>query len=253
MVLSIEDHGRGEVVVLFHGVPTNPIHLRPLARRLNDGGFRTLLVHSPGYLESTALPAPYDLARSHEIVEDALLSRGVTEAHFFGYSGGSRRAFDISARGHVRSKSVAGLGPIVAFMEEKKQGLSDFAAALRAGIDLRDSLVEMALTSRGKQNPRWVAEVRASLDAIAPETLADELDGFLRAPSGLPAIETIAVPIYLRVGTIDAMTPPENARAILSVAKHATLDEVPEMGHAILWEDLDATSDAILRHLHAAR
>ena len=69
--LHIEDRGRGAPVVFLHGAPTTPAYLRPLAERLSRG-FRTLLVHLPGYGDRPAL-RPYRMDQAHTRVEESLI------------------------------------------------------------------------------------------------------------------------------------------------------------------------------------
>jgi hypothetical protein len=48
-------------------------------------------------------------------------------------------------------------------------------------------------------------------------------------------------------------TPPERSEEIAAVARRAVVQVVPEVGHALLSEDFDATTRAIEAHLERAR
>ena len=103
-MIYVETLGKGGDVVLLHGTPTSPSHLRPLAARLS-GRWRTHLVHLPGCGESPSLD-PYDLDESNTRVSNALFQRGVREACFVGMSGGAYRAVAISAIGQVGVRAL---------------------------------------------------------------------------------------------------------------------------------------------------
>lgn len=249
-MLYVEDRGTGAVVVLLHGAPSTPRHLRPLAERLS-ARWRTLLVHLPGYGESASL-VPYDLERSHELVEEALAARAVDRAHLIGHSGGANRAFAIAARGRLAVTSVVALSAIARFPEEVARGYIELAATLRGGADLAPMMGELTLAPVGRTHPDWVAEVESWARASRGEDLARELEAFARSPDLLDAIARLDVPILVRVGALDQATPLVRSEEIARAAKHATLQVVPDVGHAILCEDFEGTAEAIAIHLGVA-
>lgn len=248
-MLHIEERGSGVPIVLLHGAPTAPAHLQPLAERLARE-WRTLLVHLPGYGESSPLH-PYDIERAHVAVEEALLARGVAEAHFVGHSGGAYRAFALATRHAIRARSISGLSALAWFPEEMGKSFAAFAAMLRNGDDVVDAVEALMLTPRGRQNPEWVRDVRSWSSASPAAHLASELEAFSSAPDLRDALAQLDVPILLRVGALDEATPPVRSEEISSVARNASMQLVDGVGHAILCEDFDATATAIERHLRS--
>lgn len=248
--LHVEERGKGEVVVLLHGTPTTPEHLRPLAERL-AARWRTLLVHLPGYGSSERL-TPYALERSHELVEEALAARAITHAHLLGHSGGSTRAFALATRGKVTALSVVGLGAIAWYPEDTRQRLRDLARMLRGGLDLRPLMPVLMLSPNGRKNPQWVAEVTSWGAACDAQDLAAEFDALTAAEDPRSAIAALDVPVLLRVGALDTATPPACSEDVAAVARHAALQVVPDVGHAILNEDFEGTAAAVESHLEAA-
>src|SRR5689334_6915668 len=98
--LPILDAGEGPAVLLLHGAPTTSEYMVPLGRSLSDA-FRVLIPALPGY--GSALPLrPYDLDRSLELVEAAVLERGVQRLFIVGFSGGAYRAIALACRGRLR-------------------------------------------------------------------------------------------------------------------------------------------------------
>jgi len=249
-MLHIEDRGAGAALVMLHGSPTTPRHLRPLAERLS-ARWRTLLVHLPGYGESASL-VPYDLDRAHELVEEAVAARGVERAHLIGHSGGANRALAIAARGELAVTSIVTLSGVARFPDEVARGYIDLAGKVRAGADLTPMMAELMLSAAGRAHPDWVAEVESWAKASRGEDLARELEAFARSPDLLGVLAALDVPLLVRVGAVDQATPLVRSEEIVAAAKHATLEVVPDVGHAILCEDFEGTAQAIARHLEAA-
>lgn len=249
--LHIEVRGAGPAVALLHGSPTAPAHMRPLAERLATR-YRTLLVHLPGYGASAPL-VPYDLARSHALVEESLLAHGARDLHLIGLSGGAYRALAIASRRNLRVRSVACIGAVAAFPPEEAAALAGFAQVLRAGgADLSPVLEQRMLSPAGREEPSSVADVASWLLAVSPGHLADELDALASAPDLHTEIGQLEIPLLLRVGELDVATPPARSEAIAAVAARATLERVPGAGHALLCEDVEGTARAMERHLEAA-
>jgi pimeloyl-ACP methyl ester carboxylesterase len=87
---------------------------------------------------------------------------------------------------------------------------------------------------------------------VSASSLAAELEAFAGAPDLRDDIGRLDVPLLLRVGELDISTPKERARRIMPCARRAILNEVPNVGHALLLEDFDGTATAIEEHLSKA-
>jgi 3-oxoadipate enol-lactonase len=228
----------------------------PLAERLARS-WRVLLVHLPGYGRSAPLE-PYSLEHSHALVEESLVARGVRDAHLVGFSGGAYRAFALASRREsaLRARSVVSLAGVANFTEEEKEGLAQYVRLLRGGIErpfdpfqAGPILVDLMLSPRGREHPLWVEDIRSWATAIVPDDLARELEAFIGAPDLRPRIAMLELPVLVRVGSIDAASPPERSRRIAEVATRAAFEEVPGVGHALLCEDFESTAASIERHL----
>lgn len=227
-----------------------------LAERLARS-WRVMLVHLPGYGRSVTLE-PYALAHSHALVEETLLARGVREAHLIGFSGGAYRAFALACRAEsaLRVRSIVSLAGCANFSDEEKQGLAHIVDSLRNGVDGRPIdvgalLVDVMLSPRGRENLAWVQDIVGWARVISPENLARELEAFIGAPDLRPQLAKLDLPVLVRVGSIDAASPPARSRRITEVMPHAAFEEVPGVGHALLCEDFDSTAASIERHLRS--
>jgi pimeloyl-ACP methyl ester carboxylesterase len=247
MILHAEILGSGFPVVILHGAPTAPSHMRPLAERLSCE-WKTVLVHLPGY-GRTPETLPYDLEAAHTALEQTLAGIGVREAMLIGLSGGSYRSFALATRGRIDVKAVVGLGAMADVLPGHAAKLIAYGEMIRRGDALEPLLEAINLTERGKTNAVWLADIRSWATATSRENLAQELEAFARAPDLKPAIARLDIPILLRVGELDPATPASASERIAGAARNATLEIVPGVSHAILSEDFDATAASIERHL----
>lgn len=215
-----------------------------------------LLVHLPGY-DRSAPVEPYGMGHSHALVEDTLAARGIGAAHFIGFSSGAYRAIALAARGQIRARSIVSLAGTADFTDEDKKGLAQTVTMLRAGVDPEAALLDSALSPRGRENHAAVADVRSWARATTPERLARELEAFIAAADLRPQLATLGIPILVRVGSIDAASPPERSRRMVDALRCSTsselrgvrFEEVPGVGHALLREDFESTAESIERHL----
>jgi len=192
------------------------------------------------------------MGHSHALVEEALAARGVREAHVVGFSGGAYRAFALACRGTLRVASLVSLAGAANFEEDEKKGLADYVGMLRAGVDPVPILIDLMLSPRGRESIASVADISSWSAAVLPDDLARELEAFVAAPDLRSQVAQLTIPILLRVGSIDAASPPERSRRIAAVARDARLEEVPGVGHALLCEDFDSTAASVERHLLAS-
>jgi len=245
-MLHIDVQGdSGTPVVLLHGMPTQPEHTAPLARELS-GSHCTLVVHLPGYGNSPPLPAPYSVDRCRELIEEALAAQGVHEATLVGFSGGAWHAIGLALRGKLRVQKLVLLAGLAGFDPEHQAAFRGFADALRSGQDLRPVAPQQFLAADfAAAHPDAVAGVTSWIDAIAPADLAAELDAAAEAPDQRPCLGELAMPVLCRAGELDAAVPTQASRAIAESVQKGTLQIVPGVAHALLYEDFEATAAAV--------
>jgi 3-oxoadipate enol-lactonase len=180
---------------------------------------------------------------AHDQIETALLRLGVQEAAFVGFSGGAYRALALATRGRIKPLGLVSLAGTAHFTSVDREAFDGFAGMLRRGEDARALLPDRFLSSAfAATHPEVVARVERWLDAIAPEHLATELDAFARAEDLRPALGSLRVSALARVGELDVATPPERSAEIAEAAPGAVLQVVPKVGHALLYEDAEATA-----------
>jgi pimeloyl-ACP methyl ester carboxylesterase len=248
-VIYIREFGSGPSVVLLHGSLSPRDHLQPLIDAL-DGDHRVVVPDLPGYGKTPGFPLGWRVETLWEELERALEQRGVREAAVVGYSFGAYLALGLATRRRLRVSRLALLAASAALAPEGRAAMAQFIGALRAGVDLRGALVPRFLAPKfAEAHPDVAAQVVAWLDSISAENLARELEAVVAGPELTDALSTLEQPVVARVGERDAAAPVGNSRAIVERLRHGQLEVVPGAGHALLYEDRDATVAAVRRAL----
>ncbi len=237
-MIEVNTYGEGTDVVLLHGCPVPPESLQVIRERLQKS-YRVVVPNLLGI--------GLDLVESLAPIEEALLAHGVEQAALVGHSLGAYRALQLANSGTISVTKLIGLGPVAVFPDERLAQYTELADAIEAdAIDI----VAVALSLWYPEpfleaNPqieemvrRWFAEMG---DQVVIDTLRVEVYG----PDLHPVLQDTDLPVYLRVGELDAGTPPAWAQAIAAELPDVRLDIVPGVGHFLHDEDREPTLSAI--------
>ncbi|MFO0547014.1 MAG: alpha/beta hydrolase [Polyangiaceae bacterium] len=235
-MLHIQSSGIGPDVVFLHGTPTTTDIFDGVVAELARG-CRCHVVHLPGYGGSPAPTLPVTLEALHAALEATLKNLGGEPMTLVGFSSGAWHALALALGGRLPVVRVALLAGAAELASEEREGSRQFAAALRAGADLKPLAALRFLGPGSQADPARRASVEAWLDAAPREVIASELEAFAGAPSLLDDLSRLEVPVLARVGAADVATPVVKSQAIASRVKRATLQIVPEVGHALPLED----------------
>ena len=241
---------RRPALLMIHGNCAPAEALEPLAERLAEEGWAVILPELPGYGASPAIEAPTDelLAEAQRRLVRAVAERlePGEEIDVLGHSFGFYRALRIALEGALPVRRMVGLGPLAAIEDEDRYKVRDLAQALRGGKDMSGSAAQhWAAPSFIEAHPELQAEIARWLDRSTPEALADETQAIAACEDLRPRLGALEMPIYLRVGALDASTPPEVARELTEVLPCGTLEVVDGVGHLLAQEDLEATARAV--------
>ncbi|MGM0579020.1 MAG: alpha/beta fold hydrolase [Myxococcota bacterium] len=243
--LYVRELGEGRPVLLVGGCPTPASYMQPLAERLATS-YRVLLPDLPGYGRSPAVVDPGDLDAAQRALEDLILDRGFEEAAVVGFSFGAWRALRMARDARVRSTAVVSLAGTACFTEEEREGLLGFADAVQAGADLRDVAPARFLSpEHAARHPEHAEAVKDWLGATTPGVLVAELRAAAASEDLLPALGRLTSPVVARAGELDQAAQPAHSEQIANAAPRGELQIVPGVGHALLYEDFDATAAAV--------
>ncbi|MHB8878453.1 MAG: alpha/beta fold hydrolase [Myxococcaceae bacterium] len=247
--IYFREFGSGPAVLLLHGQLSPRDHFMPLVEAL-DTSHRVLLPDFPGYGRSPALPAGWTFDDAFAALEEGVLARGVKQVKVVGFSCGAYLALGLAVRKKLEVTRIVALGGLASLSPEERAGMQGFAAALKAGVDLREAAVARFLAPAfAKANPGVADQVRGWLNTIATKDLLNELGAMAALPDLLPALKGVRVPLTARVGDQDAACPPAKSRELAACIPGSVVEVVPGAGHALLYEDVAATAASVRRAL----
>ena len=259
MDLVYERRGRGEPLVLLHGIGSRWQAFAPVLDILAER-FEVFAVDMPGF---GASPAPAggvpSIAALTDLVHEWMRTQGLDGAHVAGNSTGGGVALELADRGAVAS--ATGLAPIGFWSTRERRWaqvslrntrvLSRLLRPLAPAIAA--SPVGRTLTFAQYVAKPWLldpAEVVLDIDALLGASAFDDAN---RAFAGYLAPATAAdhVPVTIAWGGKDRLLLPrqlERARRRLPRARHVLL---PSAGHLMMSDEPEAVAALIASGAHA--
>jgi pimeloyl-ACP methyl ester carboxylesterase len=237
--LAGERAGRGEPVLLLHGIGTSRGDFTALAGRL-AAEHDVLALDLPGHGGSPPLDRPQTPAAIADAVASELGARGLGTVHVVGNSLGGRIALELAR--HGRARSVVALAPSGVALPHERMYQAALMARARVELGaLRPAIPALARTPAGRtallaplRARPWAADEREALALrggfAGAERFWDALwwNVLLDVPEGLDAIRC---PVTLVQGGLDAVAPGQAPR-YLALIPGARLVALPFAGHA---------------------
>lgn len=256
--MFVVERGSGPAVLLLHGTPSPATDWQPVAEALARE-FRILIPDLPGYGRSPAL-AETTVESVGDALAEMLRERDIEELHaVVGFSAGAYRAFDLVLRRRVPVKVVIALAGMVTFDDETRAARRQFADMLEADPQFLDSDTARAALRETMLSPAWRAEhpeddrrVLAWLHLASRAALVAELRALAEARDLRPELGHLAARVYARVGELDRSAPVTSSEDIVRNVPNGEIEVVAGCGHALLLEDLAATTAAIARRLRVS-
>ncbi len=248
--LFYQESGSGDPVLFLPGLGADHtawgLQIATLQR-----GFRCIAVDNRDCGRSDKASAPYsirDMAADTVGLIDAL---GIERAHVVGWSMGGAIAQELTL---ARPERVRSLALVASYHERDPRAVARSALAVQIRSELgHEAFLRFAqisiFTYRAYQREGYIEGIlkrgleypyTQSVEAYARQasaTVQHESRGRLGA---------IAVPTLVLVGDEDILTPLERfARPMAAEIPNAHLEVIAEVGHALLWEQPEATTMAL--------
>jgi pimeloyl-ACP methyl ester carboxylesterase len=248
-ILALRRTGRGRPVVFLGGCPTAWDVLSVFAAAITTT-HEAIEVALPGYGSSPPLPGRYTLEAAEASIAATLLAGGVKECAVVGFSGGAYRALSLALGRRIAVTRVFCLSGLAGLAPEEATGFRQFAAAVRAGQDLRPLAAPRFLSPAfAASHPEAVRAVGDWLSAASTEVIAGELEAFADAKDLAPSLGALQIPVIARVGSADAAAPVAKSEAIAKACPSGRLEVVDGAGHALMYEDVEGTLASMRRWL----
>lgn len=229
--LRYEVYGEGEPVLLVHGYPLSRELWRPTAEALWDD-YRVILPDLRGHGESEASE---EASMERYAADLAALLDHLAERRpvvLVGLSMGGYVAFEFCRRfpERVRALVLVDTRAQPDTPEGARGRLETAERALREGsAGVADAMLGKLFASSAPEalRERW----RTIMAATPPMGIAAALRGMAGRPDSFDTLRQLDRPVLIVVGEEDAITPPEDARAMQQAARAAGLEVVPGAGH----------------------
>jgi pimeloyl-ACP methyl ester carboxylesterase len=255
MELSHHRTGRGEPLLLIHGIGSHWQAWTPVIERLATER-DVVAIDMPGFGGSAALPDPparpaRELARA---VASFLDAQGLERVHVAGNSLGGWVALELARAG--RTRSVTALSPAGFWTPREaafvRRSLARTAAAARLTAPLADRLYASALVRTiglGQYYGRpWrvpAAAAAASARALAGSRVFDTMLTAMTAEQ-FRVGEAIPAPVTIAWAQRDWLLIPRQAKRAAKAVPHARVVTLEGCGHVPTWDDPEQVSRVIL-------
>jgi pimeloyl-ACP methyl ester carboxylesterase len=235
-------------VLCLHGLLSPATLFLPLAERLASR-YRVLIPDLPGYGRSTRSDATFEAVGQRIVATLEACGVGDLRA-IVGFSSGGYRALHLVARLGITAEVIVligGMADLDAAARKFFTGLAALGESNPTQFDeqIRTIVTNLSLSEAWRdEHPDDVARV-TEWSRLAPrEAIIDELRAIAAIEDLRPKLPPLNTRLYLRVGELDATTPPIYSQAIVDVVP-SVLDVVPGCGHALFIENAAATIEAI--------
>jgi 2-succinyl-6-hydroxy-2,4-cyclohexadiene-1-carboxylate synthase len=260
--VEVKGTGTGPGVLLLHGFTGDMSTWQPFVNLWT--GFTKILVDIIGHGGSEAPPFPerYSMARAAKDLIELLDQLAFDDVAVLGYSMGGRLALHLALEAPERVWALV--------LESASPGITDAKeryARVESDNALADDIERFgieAFVDRWQAQPLFASQSRLSAEvferqreqrlASPPEGLANSLRGMGtgRQEYLAPRLGELTMPVLLLAGALDERYAALAASMAASIAD-ATVEIIPDAGHAAHLEQPERFSDAALRFLRAHR
>lgn len=224
--LSYREAGRGEPLVLIHGVGMQSAAWGPQIKDLSKT-HRVLALDMPGHGQSAALPKGSDLAAYVAWLHAALHALDTGPVNLAGHSMGALIAGGFAAEHPGMLRRVAVLNGVYRRAPQARRAVEARAAEICQGqVDLETPLARWFGNTAIEQQAR--ADVASWLSQVDIGGYATAYGAFARGDSTYGAAwPRISCPMLALTGDCDPNSTPAMARAMAEAAQDGTVDIIP--------------------------
>jgi 3-oxoadipate enol-lactonase len=251
--LAVEIEGKGEPVVMLHGLGGSSNTWTTLMPSLSR--FQTIRIDLPGAGRSHLVEGPITIASLVRAVQSVMTNLGIARAHFIGHSMGTIIATHIASSSQL-VRSLLLFGPLLCPPDGARASIKLRAAKARAegviGMQaIADALVQASTSTESKQRRlASIAFVRESLMRQCPDGYARNCEALSEAQ----AADTfrISCPTLLVTGDDDVISPPQAVRAMSEKIIGSRLEVLRGCGH---WTTIELPDEcaAITKQFYSQR
>lgn len=247
--------GDGPAVMLVHGFGENGDVFNRQVEFLKDD-FKVIVPDLPGSGKSERLegtPLLDDFADILKQIGD--IESGSEQFHLFGHSMGGYTTMAFVANYESRLKSF-GLIHSSAFADtdEKKESRRkaiDFIRDRGGQTFLKTIVPDLFSEETRERNPSYIDDLRSLAANISDEALVQYYNAMISRPNRSELLKTTHLPVLFLIGEFDKTVPAELSLKQSHLPKISSVNILKHSGHMGMWEETDATNQALKRFLDA--
>ncbi len=229
--VEVRESGEGPAVVLVHGYPLDGAMWSGAARMLSER-FHVFKPDLPGRGE-TPPAADGGIDGYADFLESVLAGIGAP-AGLAAFSMGGYVTLALMRRKPSQVRALALVDTRAAADSEAGRAARDQAivVAREKGVEaIAEAMLPKLLSPGALANRDMVERVRRIILRQKPETLAADLAAMRDRPDSTALLPEITIPARVLVGDEDALTPPEEARAMADAIPNADCVVIAGSGH----------------------
>ncbi|WP_108662961.1 alpha/beta fold hydrolase [Acuticoccus kandeliae] len=251
--LSVDEMGRGPLVVFLHGVGGNKANWHDNLPAFAPH-FHAVAWDARGYGASEDPPAPLAFSDFRKDLARVIDHFGAEKAHLVGLSMGARIALSYCANAPERVASLTLCDTHLGFRhmshEDRQKFVSKRAEPLLAGKTTADIAPRLARTLIGDEaHTEALAKLIASMERLRAKPYIEAIRATTEEDLD-PLVDTVAVPTLVLVGALDRVTPPTLAAEIAARIAGAQFAIIPDAGHLSNIEQPEAFNRVVLEFLN---
>jgi pimeloyl-ACP methyl ester carboxylesterase len=251
--LAYREVGRGQALLLLHGLMAGGEMFDPLVEQLRDD-FRMLIPDLRGHAGSADLGGPYDSATMARDVLRLMDEVGFERGLVFGYSHGGAVAQELA---RARPKAVAGMFLTCTYacnaltMRERIEGRILLAIHTFIGPPVLARIIVRQGPTLGDMSAEQVTWLRGVIARNGRRQMRGAVRDGLLGFDSRPWLKDIAVPTLVIGGSADRAVPRHHFDMLVSSIPGARGREVDGAGHALVWTHTSQLAN-IIRNQAAA-
>jgi len=248
--LAFTSHGAGPCLVLLHAFPLDGRLWRAQVGELS-ASHRLVIPDLRGFGRSRDLGPPSSIAQMADDVASLLASLGVARARVLGLSMGGYVALALLQKyPTIVEQLVLCDTRADADSPEARQGRARQLALLHGGAGVAGLFEQLLPRLVG---PATGDAVRESLRQVAMDQSIKSVSGAVVAlrdrPDQSATLEGCQAPVLVVNGAADAISTPDDGRALAALAPRGTFLEIPGAGHLSCIENPDIFNREVARWL----
>jgi pimeloyl-ACP methyl ester carboxylesterase len=257
--LACVDRGTGPPILLIHGFPLDHAMWAAQIDALADR-YRIIAPDLRGFgqssMESTNSQVGVSMERYADDLRELLDARGIAERIVLaGFSMGGYIAWQFVRKHAARlrgliqcdTRAAADSDEARAGRLKMAENVADWGSARVAEMMGPKLLAPRTIETK----PHIVAAIRGMVERTPPAAIAAAQRGMAARPDMSNLLPRIQVPTLVIVGEHDAISPPEEMRAIATAIPDCQFAEIPDAGHMTTRENPAAVNEAIASFLTA--